>query len=274
MTVLVDEVGVLAAENIDRILSNAPSDAWAKLVEGDWSALGADPDADLGVRELQEIARVTGRHDITSPLLPTLLAGRWFRPDPQTLATGLGIALPRGDQSVVPYYTETMVVVDPQGTPLAVDSPVRTWEEFSAVMPMAVLEPRPTAAPMSPDQTAELHAVLAAVAVGCADAVADRSVDWVQTREQFGRRIMAFQAVRHHLANLHLAREQAWTAAIACAHETEAAAVWSRQTCELATTAIELGIQVHGGVGFTAEVGLHHFLAHVLQIQALLGADL
>jgi hypothetical protein len=274
MTVLVDEVGALAAENIDHILTNAPTDAWRRLVEGGWSALAADPDADLGLRELQEIARITGRHPITTPLVPTLLVGRWFRPDQAALAAGVTVAVPRGDHSVVPYHAGTVQVVDPQGKPVDVDSLGCTREDFSDVMPQTVLQPRPSAASMSFDHVAELHAVLAAVAVGCTDAVAERSVDWVQTREQFGRPIMAFQAVRHLLANLHVAREQAWTAAIACAHEVETAASWSRQACELATTAIEMGIQVHGGVGFTAEVGLHHFLTHVMQIQALLEGDL
>jgi alkylation response protein AidB-like acyl-CoA dehydrogenase len=100
--------------------------------------------------------------------------------------------------------------------------------------------------------------------------VAERSIAWARTREQFGRPIASFQAVRHHLADLHIAREQAWTAAIACAHEPGASAAWARQSCDLAATAIELGIQVHGGVGFTAEVGLHLFLDHVLQIRSLI----
>ncbi|MFC0531456.1 acyl-CoA dehydrogenase family protein [Phytohabitans kaempferiae] len=272
MTVLVDEIGAIAAENVATILTNAPAQAWAKLVEGGWAALGADPDADLGIRDLQEIARAAGRFDTATPLVPTLLAGRWFRPDPQTLAGGVSLALPRGDEVVVSYVTDTVVVLDARGKPLPHDLGGARREEFSQVMPLAVFE-APVAGPaLAAEHAAELRAVLAAVAVGCVDAVADRSVEWVQTREQFGRPIKAFQAVRHHLANLHIAREQAWTAAIAGAHEPETALTWARQACELATTAIELAIQVHGGVGFTEEVGLHHFLNHVLQIESLLGA--
>ncbi|SCL20186.1 acyl-CoA dehydrogenase [Micromonospora pallida] len=272
MTVLVDEIGALAAENVATILTNAPAQAWPKLVEGGWAALGADPDAELGIRGLQEIARTAGRYETATPLVPTLLAGRWFRPDPQTLASGVSVALPRGDEVVAPYITDTIVILDVQGNPLPVEPSGARREEFSHAMPLAVLDGPPADTALAAHHTVELHAVLAAVAVGCVDAVADRSVEWAQTREQFGRPIKAFQAVRHHLANLHIAREQAWTAAIACAHEPDTARMWSRQTCELATTAIELGIQVHGGVGFTEEVGLHHFLNHVLQIESLLGS--
>lgn len=269
MSVIVDEVGAIAADSVSTILEQSADGAWAKLVAGGWAGLGADPEADLAVRDILEIARIAGRSATPTPLVTTLLAGRWFRPENGTLETGVAFAVPRGDQVVVPYATPGATVLDAQGG--RVPSGDSRTEDFSDVMPLAVLS-APAAVDWSDQHVAELHAVLAAVTVGCTDAVVERSVAWVQTRQQFGRTISSFQAVRHHLANMHIAREQAWTAAIAAAHEPGQATAWSRQACELSITAIETGIQVHGGVGFTAEVGLQLFLDHVLQIQSLLGA--
>lgn len=270
MTVLVDEIGAIAAEHVATILSQKGTHSWDALVAAGWTRLASDEDALLGFRDLQEVARVTGRQAVTTPLVTTLLAGRWFDLPPEVLDAGVGVAVARSDDGVVPYITDSMVMYDLDGNRLDPVGVGSDRDDFSSVMPLGLLPHRPLATG-TVDRRAELHAALAAVAVGCADTVAQRSVDWVQTREQFGKRILSFQAVRHHLANLHIAREQAWTAAIACAHEPEQAATWSRQACELATSAIEIGIQVHGGVGFTAEVGLHRHLNHVLQIHALLG---
>ncbi|WP_082763548.1 acyl-CoA dehydrogenase family protein [Frondihabitans sp. PAMC 28766] len=115
--------------------------------------------------------------------------------------------------------------------------------------------------------------MFAAVAVGCADIVLTRSIDWARTREQFGQPIKGFQAVRHMLADAHIAREQAWTAAIAARHEAFRADVWAAQAFTLARRSIELGIQVHGGVGYTWEVGLQHHLDQVLELDSLFGGD-
>lgn len=269
MTVLVDEIGAMAADNVRTILARADGadQIWKRLVAGGWTALGADPDAGLGLRELQEIARVAGSHPVPVPLVTTLLAGRWFSLEEAALEAGVAVAVRRGEETVVPYAVPGAVVVDAEGARL--DAPARI-ETFSAAMPLAILDVAATPE-LSDERRGELHAVLAAVAVGCADAVAERAIAWAGTREQFGRPILKFQAVRHHLANLHIAREQAWTAAVAGGHEPEHAARWSRLACDLSVRSMELGIQVHGGVGFTAEVGLHLYLDHVLQIASVLG---
>lgn len=271
MTVLPAEVGAIAAENIAEIMTRAGSATWATLVEGGWTAIGADADAGLDVRDLQEIARVAGRSTTPLPLVTTLLAGRWFGMSASTPATGASFPVLRGEEAVIPYAVDGITVLDAEARPVPADALTGPRDDFSTVMPLAGTT---DAAPViTGGHAAEFRAVLAAVAVGCADEVADRTVAWAQTREQFGRPISAFQAVRHHLADLHIAREQAWTAAIAGAHEQDASATWARQACERSIAAIELGIQVHGGVGFTAEVGLHLHLDHVLQIATLIGGD-
>ncbi|MBU3867645.1 acyl-CoA dehydrogenase family protein, partial [Streptomyces sp. 4503] len=56
-------------------------------------------------------------------------------------------------------------------------------------------------------------AVLAAEAVGAADAALARTVDYVRAREQFGRPIGSFQAVKHRLADVYVAVQAARSAA-------------------------------------------------------------
>ncbi len=278
MTVLVDEIGAIAAENVETILGTAKiaptgprSDVWSRLAEGGWTTLTADADSGLGLRGIQEVARITGRFSVSTPLVTTLLAARWFDLPEDGLLLGASVALPWGAQRAFPYIADGVTLLEPAGTDTGLSPSSLSRDDFSQVMPLGLTPGSALAPELKPDHRAELVAVLAAVTVGCADAVLARSVEWSQTRQQFGQPIKSFQAIRHHLADMHIAREQAWTAALAAGHDQDRADSWSAYACGLAKSAIELGIQVHGGIGFTWEVGLQHFLCHVLQIEALIG---
>ncbi|WP_167138540.1 acyl-CoA dehydrogenase family protein [Diaminobutyricimonas sp. TR449] len=274
MSTVVEEVGTLVADNVREILESAsgspaaPNEKiWTVLAEGGWGTISADPDNGMELRDILEVARITGRFPYSTPIVSTLLAGRWFELDEEQLAIGVVPALRRGKDVVAPYYSEGVMVVDGSGSP--VEAAPLSVESFSLLTPVAVLPDGTTE--IDGSKLVEARAAYVAVAVGCADAVIEQSVAWAQTREQFGQPIKGFQAVRHHLANAHIAREQAWTAAIAAAHEPEASARWARQGFSLVRTAIELGIQVHGGVGFTWEVGIQHFLNQVIELDSILG---
>ena len=66
-------------------------------------------------------------------------------------------------------------------------------------------------------ELAWVHDVAAAIeaveAVGGAEAVLDRTVDYITNRFQFGRPIGSFQAPQHHVANLSIAIDEARFAA-------------------------------------------------------------
>jgi alkylation response protein AidB-like acyl-CoA dehydrogenase len=276
MSTVVEEVGTLVAENVGTILGSvqdappAPNPTiWSVLSEGGWGAISADPENGMEVRDILEVARVSGRFAFSTPIVSTLLAGRWFDLSDEQLAAGVAVAVRRGDEVVAPYASDEVIVIDGAGEAVTTE-PLATGT-FSLLAPVAVLPGGTT--PIDGAYLIEARAAFVAVAVGCADAVIDRSIVWAQTREQFGQALKGFQAVRHHLANAHIAREQAWTAAIAAAHEPERSARWARQGFSLARTAIELGIQVHGGVGFTWEVGLQHFLDQVVELDSILGDE-
>ncbi|MFK4099692.1 acyl-CoA dehydrogenase family protein [Streptomyces sp. NPDC019531] len=101
-------------------------------------------------------------------------------------------------------------------------------------------------------------AVLACEAVGAADRALERTVEYVKQREQFGRAIGSFQAVKHRLADVYVqlqaARSAAYYAAWATARqEQRVGGLALAQALEALRTAAGEGIQLHGGIGFTWE---------------------
>ncbi|MFG3021793.1 acyl-CoA dehydrogenase family protein [Streptomyces sp. NPDC048254] len=104
-------------------------------------------------------------------------------------------------------------------------------------------------------------AVLAGEAVGAADRALERTVEYVKQREQFGRAIGSFQAVKHRLADVHVAvraaRSAAYYAAWATAQGEPVGALALAQALEALRTAAAEGIQLHGGIGFTWEHEAH-----------------
>lgn len=123
--------------------------------------------------------------------------------------------------------------------------------------------------------------LIAAYAVGLAEAARDMAVDYAKVREQFGKPIGTFQAIKHKCADMAIASEAAWCqtifAAIAIREGRDDAAFHVTAAKILATdAALKNGaqnIQVHGAFGFTADCDAHLFLkrAHVMN---LLGGDL
>lgn len=104
-------------------------------------------------------------------------------------------------------------------------------------------------------------AVLAAEAVGAADRILELTVEHALRREQFGRAIGSFQAVKHRLADVYVqvqaARSAAYYAAWAVAStggegERVGGLALAQALDSLRTAAAE-GIQLHGGIGFTWE---------------------
>ncbi|GAC70317.1 acyl-CoA dehydrogenase family protein [Gordonia soli] len=115
-------------------------------------------------------------------------------------------------------------------------------------------------------------------ALGAADRLLHLSVEHARQREQFGRPIGSFQAVKHHLANMSLAVEASravlWAAAVALdddGHGTSnrtpgrGRAVSSAIAyAGTATAAVaQLALQVHGGIGFTWEHDVHLLIRRI-----------
>jgi alkylation response protein AidB-like acyl-CoA dehydrogenase len=115
--------------------------------------------------------------------------------------------------------------------------------------------------------------------VGGMQWVLDTTVEYAKTREQFGRPIGSFQAVQHHCADilyfLESARSAAYYAAWAVSVDdpgADTAVSVAKAYCSDAAREVgNLGIQVHGGIGFTWEHDLHLFYKRAKSNEILFG---
>jgi alkylation response protein AidB-like acyl-CoA dehydrogenase len=109
----------------------------------------------------------------------------------------------------------------------------------------------------------------AALQVGLAARMTELAVDYAKQREQFGKVIGSFQAVKHLCADMFVRAELARAALHSAAVMLEDPAVGDPARAvagaklladEAATTNGRASVQVHGGMGFTWEVPVHFFL--------------
>ena len=121
------------------------------------------------------------------------------------------------------------------------------------------------------------RAVLAAEAAGVAAETTEMAAGYAKIREQFGRPIATFQAVKHHCANMLVASElaagAAWDAGRAGTFGGDqfsyTAAVAATLAVPAAVGNANLNIQVHGGIGFTWEHDAHLYLRRAAAIAAV-----
>jgi alkylation response protein AidB-like acyl-CoA dehydrogenase len=118
-------------------------------------------------------------------------------------------------------------------------------------------------------------ACLAAEAVGAAARVLERTVEYVGQREQFGRPVGSFQAVKHRLADayvqLQAARSAAYYAAWAASHGEPVGGLALAQALQALRSAAAEGIQLHGGIGFTWEHEAHLYFKRAAGDELLFG---
>jgi 3-oxochol-4-en-24-oyl-CoA dehydrogenase len=125
------------------------------------------------------------------------------------------------------------------------------------------------------------RALLAAEATGVARLTTEMAAEYAKVREQFGRPIGMFEAVKHHCANMLVAAEEAtaavWDAARAAAaggdQLTFTAAIAATLALAAADLNANLNIQVHGGIGFTWEHDAHLYLRRATAIAAIIDAE-
>lgn len=121
--------------------------------------------------------------------------------------------------------------------------------------------------------------MLAADALGAAASALDRSIEHALEREQFGRPIGQFQAVKHTLADMLVdvenARSATYNAAWAFDEVGEAAALDVAMAKALATESavavVHRAVQIHGGMGVTWDNDLHILLRRAKSCALLLG---
>lgn len=114
-------------------------------------------------------------------------------------------------------------------------------------------------------------AALAAEAVGAAASALERTVAYVGEREQFGRAIGSFQAVKHRLADLYVRVQSARSAAYYAAWDPGAGGLALAQALEALRVTTAEAVQLHGGIGFTWEHEAHLYFKRAAADELLLG---
>ncbi|HEY4006674.1 MAG TPA: acyl-CoA dehydrogenase family protein [Pseudonocardia sp.] len=123
-------------------------------------------------------------------------------------------------------------------------------------------------------------AALAAEQAGGARRTLEMAVDYARVREQFGRPIGSYQAIKHKCADMLLEVESSVSVAYAAgwavdtgSDEAPLLASMAKAYCSEAYyhCAAE-NIQVHGGIGFTWEHPAHLYFKRARSSQALLGS--
>jgi alkylation response protein AidB-like acyl-CoA dehydrogenase len=101
--------------------------------------------------------------------------------------------------------------------------------------------------------------------VGVGEAVLQRTVDHTKMREQFGRPIASFQAAQHLVADMHIALAAARLAAQSAVFWIGRGRTATRETAVARMRATEVkkitldAHQLHGGMGYVVDTGLHLF---------------
>ncbi|MGH3597375.1 MAG: acyl-CoA dehydrogenase family protein, partial [Mycobacterium sp.] len=154
--------------------------------------------------------------------------------------------------------------------------------DFSRPLARVTLDSAPAAVlPVSAQRAEDLAAtVLAAEAAGLARWALQTATDYAKVREQFGKPIGSFQAIKHLCAEMLLRAEQASVAAADAARAATdasdeqlsiAAAVAAATGIDAAKTNVKDCIQVLGGIGITWEHDAHLYLRRAYGIDQFLG---
>jgi hypothetical protein len=112
---------------------------------------------------------------------------------------------------------------------------------------------------------------LSAEQVGAATRIFERTVEYTKMREQFGRPIGSFQALKHRMADLHVLLESARSASYAAARGELLAAVAKVYCSEAFFTVAAEAIQLHGGIAITWEHDAHLYLKRAHSCAQLFG---
>jgi alkylation response protein AidB-like acyl-CoA dehydrogenase len=245
------------------------------LVSEDQGGLGLDENALVPVLEEIGYSGLPGPAAETIAFAAPILAGAGLG----TAGGGL-VAVRAGDGDLIPYGMEApRLVMDymvfEQGQLVleavpAVD-PLRPLARVVRVREAGVR----LAAPEGPGEgsggpeAAWQRGVLgtAALLCGLSRRMLDMTVEYVKRREQYGVPVGSFQAVKHALADAHVAVEFARPTVLAAGWDLSQGGVGVGAAKILASDAARLvartAIQCHGAMGYTTEYDLHLFAKRV-----------
>ncbi len=300
--------------------SSHPSEIWSAATELGWIGLAIGEDfggSGFGLAELAVVLECQGRQLCPGPFLPSVSAAVVIdRCAPESvraqllpaLATGetvgaLGVSgsltvssdlVVTGESSAVLGAPDAdvlvlaagddVVVVDAgaEGVTVTALEPLDTTRSAGSVALREVTVPADRVLRGAARNARTVFRILAsAEAVGVSWAALEMAVEYAMVREQFGRTIGSFQAVKHHAANMLVDAEVATAATWDAARADDLDSAWF-PAAVAASHAIRAqvfnaqnNIQLHGGIGYTWEHDAHLYLRRARMLAALMadGAD-
>ena len=210
----------------------------------------------------------------------------------------------RGRAALVPAAADAgrllLLALDPAGTPVVVNLDPDTaglavtaqpvldaTRHFGLVSADGVQLAEEAVLRFEGDPQAAVRRLLdrAAVAIACdslglSEAMLDATVAYASAREQFGRPIGSFQAVKHACADMlvqvsvarRLVSDAVHRLAGDDAEASVAASMAKAYTCAAAVSVAGKAMQLHGGMGYTWESGIHVYLKRAALGRSLFGS--
>lgn len=266
--------GRVPAQLTDEFFQQDWTSLWNELAEAGWTSCAdgasAGVNGDFSLLDLTAVAETWGNYLVPLPLIPTLLTRRWLDERPPPTAR-LSYLVSEAGSGLVSHGTEPMHLMTRSGlvSPDALGS-VREVDRFALSLPVAVIDTGAFAADVTVRREGAILA--ASEALGAAARVLKVTVEYACLREQFGKPIGSFQAIKHLLANAHARIELSRSAIAWCCNDVAAAPDATRAVLEHCLRVAEDCVQAHGGVGFTWAAAPHRYYRHIMATRRLVVA--
>jgi hypothetical protein len=255
----------------DELYERSHDDFWDALAHGGWLDVRA---GSTGLSTTLALAEVWGRYLLPLPFLPSLVgdgdaaavsaAGR-TRPTFALRSAAGSWLVPFGDHPAARVMSRS-------GEWLDVANRISGMDRFAPSLPLAAVSADSMTDAREPDLEVLLPHIVAE-ALGAACACFDKTVKHAKARIAYGKPIGSFQAVKHVIADMYMNVEFARSAVTWCASaaDGEEARLAAGTALDLLESVAEASIQVHGGIAYTWEYGMHFYVRHLFALAKLVG---
>ncbi len=287
--------GRVPAERLPELEGGFERGLWSELAELGVFGLRLGEDAGgvgLGSADAVLVFSELGRRLVPGPLVWSHLAAGLVKgaESGETLVGGLDLWNGETGPLLVEHLEslDELLALRPDGVqridPRSLDAEPVTMP-LDPLTPLHYLATLPAGEQIAgPERAEQLRlegaALVAAQQLGVAEATLELAVAYAKGREQFGRAIGGFQAVKHILADMFVQQEVARAAVYAAGATLDDPGVGdvARSVSAAKITAGEAAlknargcIQVHGGMGYTWEVPAHYYLKRAWLLESLFG---
>lgn len=278
----------------DQTLLRCNQQDWNTFAQLGWFGISIPEKAGgVGMTIAEEclLFREYGRFLVPGPVLATSLAARLSSIRDQSifdaLVTGkkraaLAVATDGGEHLVFDGADADFAIVVTPARAQLYEMPAASIASRACIDPSCTLEVRhlsvvDSVAVDAAEFDVHSHALIlvAAMAVGVAEAARDASTEYAKLRKQFGRPIGMFQAVSHRCADMAARADLAFmqmSLGALCLAEGYPDGAYQANVAKLTATEAAVlnsadNIQNHGGIGFTELMPLHRYVkrAHLLE---------